>query len=98
MSTKTKRNSGVDLAVSQDNQLFIKVQQCGISPLVVLVDALPLTFFGKGKTPYIRVERALQWFEDELPHDPQNKLYPQAIAKYRDILRRFEAGELICKG
>src|SRR4051812_8555391 len=82
----TKRPPTV-LAIDKDNRdIFVKFRASGITPLVATIDCLPMTFFGRGKTPYLRVQTALEWFEKELPCDPRNEKYKAAIATYRRIL------------
>jgi hypothetical protein len=94
-TTKDKRGERIVLATdSTGREIFVKLKASGISPLVAMIDGLSLTFFGKSETPYLKVTTELEWFEKELPHDPGNKDYQTAIAAYRRILEKFQAGEI----
>lgn len=95
MSTKSKREAPMPLATDKDGKyLFIKLRSSGISPLVAMVDGLRLSFFGKEQTAWLRVETALEWFEKELPRDPDNKNYKMAITAYRRVLEHFRDGKI----
>ena len=46
--------------------LFVKLRYVGISHLIILLDGISLTYFGKGKTAYLKVSQAISWHEKEL--------------------------------
>jgi hypothetical protein len=45
---------------------LVEAWRSGIHPLVLLCDALPLVFVGKGKRAFLRVPVAITWHEKEL--------------------------------
>lgn len=95
MSTVKTRKPRPIFAVDADRQgIYVRLKSSGISPLVAMIDALPLIFFGKGKTAYLRVETALDWFEKESKTSPANRTYKEAIDAYRDVLEKFKKGEV----
>lgn len=65
-------------ASSNDGRLFVKVQAV-MSPLCALIDALPITFFGKGKTAYLDIDTAINWCREEMKHHSEEK-YEKMIA------------------
>jgi hypothetical protein len=93
---KTKKNREIVLAVSRDGIPYVRLRDSRIPPLCALVDCLRLAFFGKGKTAYISLETALEWFVNEAKHCPENKCYPQSVEWYRNTIERFKRGEIPC--
>lgn len=71
----------VVFALGRDGVLYVKLAAV-MAPLCALVDGLPLTFFGKGKTAYLTVERAIEWCREEMKyHDRQ---------KYQNMIGNME--------
>jgi hypothetical protein len=93
-SVKTRKPRPIFAIDANRQGMFVRLKSSGVSPFVAMIDALPLVFFDKGKTAYLRVETALDWFEKELKTSPANLTYKQAIDAYRDVLEKFKDGEV----
>lgn len=50
-----------------------------MAPLVAAIDGIPITFFGKEKTPYMKIDAAIEWCQREKKHHSKEK-YEQIIA------------------
>ena len=47
-------------------ELYCKAKHSGIHHLVILIDALPITFFGKSKEPWIKLSQVRDWHLKEI--------------------------------
>ena len=95
IETMSERASSTVFATDAvSGNLFIKLKASGIDDLFVITDGLPVVYFGNGKTAYIRVDTALEWFEGELACEPNNKKYRDGVRAYRRILEKVQAGEV----
>jgi hypothetical protein len=96
MSRANKGKTRIVLATDKEGkEIFVQLRASGIDPLVAMIDCLPLTFFGKGKTPYLRVQTALEWFEKEIQYGVEVEKKQMAITAYRRILEHFAAGKIV---
>lgn len=59
-----KKKPPVFFAATHDGRLFVKAAAL-MSPLVYLIDGLPLVFFGGGKTAYLKIDVAIEWAKKE---------------------------------
>jgi hypothetical protein len=72
-------------AQSEDGRLYVKLAAV-MSPMIALIDALPLTFFGKGKTPYLAIDDAIEWCRKEAVYHSPDK-YKLMI----DVMKKAKA-------
>jgi hypothetical protein len=65
-------------------------------PMLAMIDGIGITFFGKGKKPYLKIDTAIQWLEKELTHNPT---YPNGKSQGREMLQALkEAKEKFNQG
>jgi hypothetical protein len=80
--TKTKKKKTPLAVANIDGQdvHFIDVSYV-MEPLVAMFDGIDLTFFGKSKRPYMRLDAAAEWAEREHEHAPceENKKRADAL-------------------
>ena len=84
------------------DKLFIKINHCGIHPMVLAVDGVRVTTFDRRKnTPYyIRLEDAIHWYTDELKRfgaarTPGQVEYMQSnLEELRNCQDAFERGAI----
>jgi hypothetical protein len=50
-----------------------------MTPLVALIDGLPVTFFGKSNRSYLTLDQAIDWCRKEMEHHDREK-YTKIIA------------------
>ena len=67
-----KKNRKTFFAVDPDNQLFVRLEAV-MHPLCALCDGLPLTFFGRGKTAYLKIDDAIAWCREEMKSHSREK-------------------------
>jgi hypothetical protein len=92
--SRAKRGRQITLGIAKNGAAYIRLKDSGIPPLCAMIDGLPFVLFDKRKTAYLGLETALEWFVNELKHDPKNQDYQAAIEKYRDIIERHKRGEI----
>ncbi len=51
-------------AASPDGRLFVEAAAI-MTPLVAVIDGLPVAFFGKSKKAYLEVDMAIEWCQKE---------------------------------
>ena len=49
-----------------DGKMFIELQYSGVNFWCVGYDNIPLVILGKDKTPYLHIDDAIQYHEDEI--------------------------------
>jgi len=80
------------LAVDNDNTLYVRDTHTGISPLVRMIDDIPMIRFGKEKYFYYRVDDIIAWHEKELAetngHSGNRKVFNALVA----IREKHQAG------
>jgi hypothetical protein len=54
---------------SSKGVLYIKVKAI-MSPMVAMIDGIPMVFLGKGKTPYLPIDLAIDWVIKEINKEP----------------------------
>lgn len=59
-------------ATSKEGNLYVKVAAI-MTPLCAMLDGLSLTFFGKGKTPYLAIDTAIDWVSKEMKEHSREK-------------------------
>src|SRR5262245_52277442 len=80
-------------AIDQDGkELFIKLKYAGIHPMVVLCDGLSLIYFGRQKTPYLRVRDAADWHAKELRDSRGKSGNREVLELFRKALADFARG------
>jgi len=89
------RPKGPVFALDRNGKAYVKVRECVINPIILIIDKVPFVRFEGEKINYISVEDAIAWFEKELEHDPYNRLYPKIIAAYRAGLEKIRLGKVI---
>ena len=77
-------------ATDKDSKKLYVVLKCVMTPLVALIDGLPVTFFGKGKTAYIEVDAAIGWCEKEMAYHSAEK-YRKMIEVMKLAKEKFAA-------
>lgn len=83
------------LAVNQEGtDLYVKSKYSGIHPMVVLIDGMSITRFGKGKTCYLKVLDVIRWHTRELRITQGRGGDTKALRFFKDAYRRFRAGQL----
>ena len=57
----------IPYAIDKDSKtLFVKAKYSGINYLIAMIDGLSHVFFGRGKTPYFKVNDVIDWHVKEL--------------------------------
>jgi hypothetical protein len=69
MASKKKALPAVFAVHEATGKLFVKADAC-MGRLVAQVDGLRLVFFGRGRTPYLEVDSALDWYRQEAGRHP----------------------------
>ena len=72
--------------------LYVKMAVV-MTPLVAMIDGLPFAFFGKGKTPYLSVEQAIEWHENELRVTKGKGGNQKILDVLRKVQSEFKAGK-----
>lgn len=90
----------IKLVVAPDGRLFIHADHSGIMALLVATE-LPVSFFGKSKTPYVELKEVVAWHERELPHtkglekgQERHALRAALIEKFKKMLTDHEANPM----
>lgn len=75
--------------------LYVLISHCGIHPLVIACDGLPLMMHGRcgRQKAYIKVSDAIAWHEKELAESHGLSGRPDAVQALKALLARFEAIE-----
>jgi hypothetical protein len=71
------------LAVDTDGRKYVRTTAV-MSNIIPLIDGIPVTFFGRGKQSYLRLEDAIAWVEKEMEYHSREK-YEVVL----EVLRRF---------
>lgn len=78
--------------VLNGDKIYVEAKYSGISPLVIMMCSLPISTFGKGKTPYISLDEAIQWHEREIKETngkhPDNGLKLLMTVKNKFLLEK----------
>ncbi len=74
-------------AEDKDGRLFV-VLSAVMNPLCAMIDGLPITFFGKGKTAYLEIDVAIEWVKNEMQFHS-----PDKYAKILQVLDRVKRRE-----
>lgn len=53
-----------NIAQDLEGNFFINFRISGIPKIFALSDHLPISFFKKEKTPYVRIDAAIKWHEE----------------------------------
>jgi hypothetical protein len=82
--------------LSKDGTPYVKARDSGIALLVVLMDGLPLTFFGKEKTPYLTMQQVIDWHEKEIQYSTgkDRGYHEAAAAAFKRGLAKVQAGDV----
>ncbi len=89
-----KKKGRSPLAVDEDDVLYVESAHSGIHPLVQLCDGMSLTFFGKSRKSYLRVDDVIAWHAKELEGSHGHSGSRAALDAFREIKRKFDAGEV----
>ena len=73
--------------IDKNDDLYVLVEAV-MSPLVVLMDGLSVTFFGKSKRAYIKIDTAIDWCQKESAFHSADK-YDEMIT----VMERVKAGD-----
>ncbi len=74
--------------------LYVKAKYSGIHFLVILADGVSLTFFGKEKTPFLKVKDAIEWHVKELRQSRGQSGDQKVIDALQGALDKFEKGQV----
>jgi hypothetical protein len=85
------KKAPVVLAEAKDGSLYIKVRTV-MTPLVAMIDGLPVTFFGKGKTAFLRIDDAIGWCRKEMAYHSKDK-YTIMIQRMEEFKANHLAGK-----
>jgi len=75
MASKSKKTP---FAIGKDGVLAVELRAV-MSPVVALLDGLTLVFFGKQKTPFLKIDTAIEWCRKEREVHDREK-YDKMIA------------------
>ena len=70
-----------------EGKLYVEVKAV-MTPIVAVVDGLPVTFFGRGKKPYLAIEDAIGWCRAEQKYHSPEK-YAKMIKAMEHARKRF---------
>ena len=60
------------LASDADGNVYVAVDHV-MSPMVALIDGLPLTYFGRERRPYLKADVAIEWCRKEMDHHSRER-------------------------
>lgn len=49
-----------------EGELYVKAEYAGMHFLCLMYDGIEVAFFGGNKTPYLKIDNAIQWHENEI--------------------------------
>jgi hypothetical protein len=75
-------------------RLFVHVRHSGIHPLVVMVDGMTLTYFGRRDGPYLDVVDIIAWHEKELRESGGRSGSQKLLEAFRTGLTKFREGKI----
>ena len=79
-----------------DGTLYVVASDCGMHPLVIAIDGLPLTFFGDDRRrAYLTVDAAIAWHTKELAETCGRSGNAKAIEALRTAKAKHEAGKVV---
>ena len=93
---KTKPKFAV-AEIDGEDQLFVSVDSSGINPLCLTIDGIPMIFFGKSKKCYLAIDRAIQWYTNELKYcrKSESDRLQNNLKALENHKAAFERGDLI---
>ncbi len=80
------RKKSTPFAMDSNDRLFVKLKSL-MHPMCALVDGLSITFFGKEKTAYLEIDRAIEWCHNEIKYSSDKK-------RFELILQALESAKL----
>jgi stringent starvation protein B len=92
----SRRKKNIRPAITDDGRIYLRMQDTGIHPLVLMCDGVSLTFFGKKKQAYLPLEDVIAWYEREARHEhaPKRKAeLEQCASTLRAMGERIKADE-----
>ena len=76
--------------------MYVKAFECGINPLVVAIDCLPLKCYGEDPdVAYLSIEDAIAWHEKELAETQGKGGSQKFINALKAAKEKFEKGEVL---
>ncbi len=74
--------------------LFITVKSSLIDPLCLVIDGIPIVYFGKENTAYLAIETAIKWYENELVHQPKSERLKNNLNALISYRLGFDNGQI----
>ena len=68
--------------ILHENKLYIQTEGIGIAPIILLLDSIRFTYFGKSSKTYMLLDDAIQWYQNESTRTDNKK----ALERYADAL------------